>query len=84
MPYLMPLHRRIHLVTTDPYLTSEQLAARWGISPATLKAQRARGSGPPYYSIPRRCLPAGTPRVRYPLAQVLAFEETHSIVPLNP
>lgn len=69
---------------TEPFLTTEQLAQRWGISPSTLKSQRSRGTGPAYYTASRQCLPAGTPRVRYPLAQVLAFEETHSITPINP
>jgi hypothetical protein len=69
---------------TEPYLTTEQLAARWGISPATLKGQRTRGTGPDYYTLPRLSLASGTPRVRYPLAQVLAFEEAHSITPVQP
>jgi hypothetical protein len=30
----------------EPYLTSDQLATRWGLSPATIKGQRARGIGP--------------------------------------
>lgn len=69
---------------TEPYLTTDQLAARWGISPATIKSQRARGVGPVYYTTPRIALPSGTPRVRYPLAQVLAFEQANNITPLNP
>lgn len=69
---------------TEPYLTSDQLATRWGLSPATIKGQRARGIGPRYYTIPRISAPSGTSRVRYPLAQVLAFEEANNITPLNP
>ena len=69
---------------TEPYLTTEQLAARWGISPATLKGQRTRGTGPGYYTLSRLSLAQGTPRVRYPLAQVLAFEEAHGITPVQP
>jgi hypothetical protein len=68
---------------TEPYLTSDQLAARWGLSPTTIKGQRARGIGPVYYTVSRSYLPAGTPVVRYPLAQVLAFEESNSITPLT-
>jgi hypothetical protein len=68
---------------TEPYLTTDQLAARWGLRPAAIKNQRARGIGPRYYTIPRIGFPAGTPRVRYPLAQVLAFEESNSITPLT-
>ena len=68
---------------TEPYLTTDQLAARWGLRPAAIKNQRARGIGPAYYTISRVGFPAGTPRVRYPLAQVLAFEESNSITPLT-
>lgn len=68
---------------TEPYLTTDQLAARWGLQPAAIKNQRARGTGPGYYTIPRIGFPAGTPRVRYPLSQVLAFEEANSITPLT-
>jgi len=66
------------------YLTTEQLAARWGLKPSTIKAQRLRGQGPGYYTVPRLALPLGEVRVRYNLADVLAFEETHSITPINP
>jgi hypothetical protein len=69
---------------TEPYLTTEQLAARWGVKPSTIKGQRARGSGPRYVTLPRLATPAGTPRVQYPLADVLAFEESNSITPVNP
>jgi hypothetical protein len=78
----MHYRRLIHLMI-EPYLTSDQLAARWGLSPATIKGQRARGIGPVYYTIPRISAPSGASRVRYPLSQVLAFEEANSITPLN-
>ena len=68
---------------TEPYLTNDQLAARWGLKPAAIKNQRARGIGPKYYTIPRIGFPAGTPRVRYSLAQILAFEEANNITPLT-
>jgi hypothetical protein len=58
----------------EPYLTSDQLAARWGLKPSTIRGQRRHGLGPAYYTISR---------VRYPLSQVLAFEEANSITPLN-
>ena len=78
----MPLLKRIRLMI-EPFLTTDELAARWGLSPATIKGQRARGIGPVYYTIPRNSAPRGTSRVRYPLAQVLAFEESNSITPLT-
>jgi hypothetical protein len=67
----------------EPYLTTEQLAQRWGLKPSAIKSQRRRKIGPEYYTLPRRYLAAGASRVRYPLAQVLAFEETNSITPLT-
>lgn len=73
-----------HLLMTEPFLTTDQLAARWGMKPAAIKNQRARGIGPSYITLPRIGTPAGTPRVRYPLAHVLAFEEANHITPLNP
>jgi len=66
------------------YLTTEQLAERWGLKPSSIKSQRLRGQGPSYYTVPRLALPLGEPRVRYNLADVLAFEATHSITPVNP
>lgn len=66
------------------YLTTEQLAERWGLRPSSIKSQRLRGQGPSYYTVPRLGCPLGQPRVRYNLADVLAFEETHSITPLKP
>jgi hypothetical protein len=51
------------------------------LQPAAIKNQRARGIGPKYYTISRIGFPAGTPRVRYPLSQVLAFEEANQITP---
>lgn len=74
----------IRLLMNEPFLTTNQLAARWGLKPAAIKNQRARGIGPVYVTAPRIGLPAGTPRVRYSLAQVLAFEEANGITPLNP
>ena len=73
------LKRRLNL-----YLTTEQLAARWGLKPSSIKSQRLRGQGPSYYTVPRFGLPLGESRVRYPIADVLAFEESNSITPINP
>ena len=75
--------KRIRLLMTEPYLTTEQLAERWGMKPSAIKNQRTRGVGPQYITLPRVGTPAGTPRVRYPLAHVLAFEEANGITPLN-
>ena len=75
--------KRIRSLMTEPYLTTEQLAERWGMKPSAIKGQRARGIGPEYVTLPRVGLPAGMPRVRYPLTHVLAFEEANNITPLN-
>jgi hypothetical protein len=64
------------------HLTTAQLAARWGLRPSTIKFYRSSGYGPDYITLPRRCLPLGSPRVMYPLASILAFEATHNITPL--
>ena len=69
---------------TEVSLTTEQLAQRWGLSPATIKHWRSRDVGPPYITMPRLGTPYGTPRVRYSLHQVLAFEEANHITPIKP
>ena len=69
---------------TEAFLTTEQLATRWGLKPASIRHQRVRGVGPPYETLPRLGTPFGVSRVRYPLAQVLAFEEANNITPIKP
>ena len=66
---------------SDPFLTTRQLAARWGIKPATIKRWRGRRIGPEWFRYPGP-LPLGTERIRYPLHSVLAYEAAHSITPL--
>ena len=83
MPWKLK-RRLIHSLMTEPYLTTDQLAARWGLRPSTLKSQRARGVGPPYETAERLASPLGAPRVRYLLQQILAFEAAHNITPLKP
>jgi hypothetical protein len=65
-------------------LTTEQLAARWGVKPSTVRGYRSRGTGPEYYTIPRLGRPLGKPGVMYPLHSILAFEEANNITPINP
>lgn len=68
----------------EPFLTTKELAERWGLKPSAIKSQRLRGYGPRYYTINRLGLPLGQSRVCYPLADILAFEQTHSITPIKP
>ena len=37
--------------TETQFLTTEQVAARYGLSPATIKDWRAKKFGPPYYTL---------------------------------
>ena len=69
---------------TEPYLTTDQLARRWGLTKNALKSQRRRKQGPSYYMVNRLGLPLGESLVRYKLADVLAFELAYSITPLQP
>ncbi len=39
-------------VTETQFLTTEQLAERYGLSPNTIKSWRAREYGPEYYELP--------------------------------
>jgi hypothetical protein len=70
-----------------PYLSIADLCARWGKSPRTLRRWREDVNGPPFYTVPIWEQPRGIgshqPVVRYDLAELLAYEETHGITPLN-
>lgn len=48
------------------FLTTEDLANRWKISPATLRTWRTKGAGPRFVKLGGQ--------VRYLLADVLAYE----------
>lgn len=65
-------------------LTTNELAARWGLKPATLRLQRTKGTGPLFVILDRNFLPLGGCYVVYPLAEILSFEATHNITPLIP
>jgi len=70
-------------MTSGPFLTEKQLAERWGKHADTVRRWRREGFGPPFY---KQAAVSGGPRlplVRYYLADVLAYEETHGITPLN-
>lgn len=70
-------------MTSGPFLTEKQLAERWGKHADTVRRWRREGFGPPFY---KQAAVSGGPRlplVRYYLADVLAYEETHGIIPLN-
>ena len=56
------------------FLTTEQLAERWGISPRTLEARRARGDGPQFVRIGR----GRKALVRYRLSAILEYELTNT------
>ena len=64
------------------YLTTDQLAERYGLSISTIKSWRARQYGPEFYKLPLP-LARGNTRIRYQLHKVLAWEETNSITPIN-
>jgi hypothetical protein len=67
------------------YLTSQELAERYGISPLTVKQWRRRTKqsnsphGPPWEEY--RSLQPGGPHVRYKLSDVKAWEKEHKINP---
>ena len=65
------------------YLTTDQLAERYGLSISTIKSWRARQYGPEFYQLPQSRLARGNTRIRYQLHKVLAWEETNNITPIN-
>lgn len=50
----------------SPYLTTKQLAQRWGVSTGSLANTRSMGLGIPHYKIGSR--------VRYALSDIEAYE----------
>lgn len=70
-------------MTDSTTLSTNELAARWGLKPSALRHHRAKGTGPEFITLDRNFLPLGSPYVVYPLAEILAFEATHNITPLN-
>ena len=70
------------------YLTTKDLAYRYGLKPATIKSWRDKTkagnkTGPTWYTLPKTHLAIGQPRVRYELHHVLAWEEAHNITPIH-
>ena len=60
-------------MSSSEYLTSPQLAKRWGLHPDTLKRWRDAGKGPAYFRTPGFVL--------YPLAEVEQYEKANTITP---
>lgn len=61
------------------YLTTAELAARWGYEQQTLRLWRKEGKGPPWFR------PSGHPsgHVAYRLSDIKAWEKTHKITPIS-
>ena len=70
-------------ITETRYLTTEQLAKRYGKNPITIKAWRWKNYGPPYFTLKPTEVPKGQPRTRYPLNDLLVWEEINNITPIN-
>lgn len=73
----------IYTEDTNTYLTTEDLASRYDLKPSTIKRWRTRGEGPAFYTVGRLGLTPGSPLIRYKLPDVLAWEQTHNITPIN-
>ena len=58
------------------FLTTEQLAKRLGLKPATIKGWRYRGIGPHWHELARAGRSPRQPRVRYRLEDVERWEAT--------
>ena len=70
-------------ITETRYLTTEQLAERYGKNPITIKAWRWKNYGRPYFTLKPTEVPKGQPRTRYPLNDLLVWEEINNITPIN-
>lgn len=67
----------------NTYLTTEDLAVRYDLKPDTIKRWRFRGQGPTFYRVGPLGIPKPEPLVRYKLADVLAWELSNNITPIN-
>ena len=68
---------------TNTYLTTKDLAIRYDLKPGSIKRWRSRGHGPAFYRVNHLGFSRETPRVRYKLADVLAWELSNNITPIN-
>jgi len=70
-------------MTNDPraYLTTNEVAKRYGLKPRTVKGWRKRKTGPTWYMMSALGRPTNTPLVRYPMEDLLIWEKLHQIVP---
>jgi len=66
------------------FLTSDQLAERYGLSPATIADWRRKDRGPDYYTLPKYAVSSGSAKVRYELSKILEWEKENNITPKNP
>lgn len=57
------------------YITQEQLAKRWQVSPRTLERQRWLGTGPRYYKMSNL--------VRYLSTDILEYERKNLVIPMS-
>ena len=70
--------------TEQQFLTSDQLAERYGLSPATIADWRRKDRGPKYYTVPHVALSMGSAKVRYELTEILEWEQANNITPKEP
>lgn len=61
----------------DKFLTTKQLANRWGVHEGTLRNWRSKKLGPPYYKMGTGA--AGKTTVQYKLDDVVAYEKSRQV-----
>ena len=65
------------------FLTTEDLATRYDLKPNTIQRWRKRGLGPVFYKRTKFAIGPREPLIRYKLADVLAWEQSNNITPIN-
>ena len=68
---------------TNTFLTPDQLSVRYGLARSTIDKWRQRNQGPIFYKRSRLATRLKESLIRYKLADVLAWEQTNNITPLN-
>ena len=68
----------------DKFLSTDQLAHRYGMHPDSIRRWRYKGYGPEFYRLDGFAAIYGEPTIRYDLHKVLAWEEANGITPIEP
>lgn len=68
---------------TQIYITTEELAQRYGLASETVKRWRYKGYGPPYHKARQFARSPKASRIRYKMTDVIEWERLNGIFPVK-